>query len=286
MGYPRQGYRSELPYPPPGDLPNPGIEPKSPALAGGFSTTGPPGNPRSIYSGVYLLIPSFWCFFSPCRHLPTSTLVTISLFSMFAETRLWHLLPGEWCGWMIIHTRTCAPWFPFIALGWRPSLSHGVEGPAHARAGSVPSRPHHFTLHPSFSLSMHAVFSLTSRSGIRGTLLLKRSVQMPSPSQSLRIYDQSRKGPHLESFPESQVSSKFSLACFCSIWSLLPWHVSTFWFSMCVCLLNRELYSLCCIPRHWLCAYHIAGTQYLTKEWLKENSALIFFFIKLHFLMR
>lgn len=180
---------------------------------------------------------------------------------------------------MIIHTRTCAPWFPFIALGWRPSLSHGVEGPAHARAGSVPSRSHHFTLHPSFSLSMHAVFSLTSRSGIRGTLLLKRSVQMPSPSQSLRIYDQSRKGPHLESFPESQVSSKFSLACFCSIWSLLPWHVSTFWFSMCVCLLNRELYSLCCIPRHWLCAYHIAGTQYLTKEWLKENSALIFFLL-------
>ena len=108
------------------------------------------------------------------------------------------------------------------------------------------------SLHPApvFQPFMHAVFSLTSRSGVRGTLLLKRSVQMPSPSQSLLIYDQSRKGPHLESFPESQASSKFSLACFCSIWSLLPWHVSRFWFSMCVCLLSRELYSLCCIPRH------------------------------------
>ena len=35
-----------MPFPPPGDLPNPGIEPKSPAspiLAGGFFTTEPPG---------------------------------------------------------------------------------------------------------------------------------------------------------------------------------------------------------------------------------------------------
>jgi len=28
-----------LPFPPPGDLPNPGIKPMSPALAGGFFTT-------------------------------------------------------------------------------------------------------------------------------------------------------------------------------------------------------------------------------------------------------
>ena len=30
---------SRLPWPPPGDLPNPGIEPISPALAGGFFTS-------------------------------------------------------------------------------------------------------------------------------------------------------------------------------------------------------------------------------------------------------
>ena len=30
---------SGLPWPPPGDLPNPGIEPISPALAGGFFTS-------------------------------------------------------------------------------------------------------------------------------------------------------------------------------------------------------------------------------------------------------
>ena len=42
MGFSRQAYWSGLPCPPPGDLPNPGIEPvslMSPALAGGFFTT-------------------------------------------------------------------------------------------------------------------------------------------------------------------------------------------------------------------------------------------------------
>ena len=41
-GLPRQEYWSGLPYPPPGDLPDPGIKPTSltsPALAGGFFTT-------------------------------------------------------------------------------------------------------------------------------------------------------------------------------------------------------------------------------------------------------
>ena len=48
MGFSRQEFWSGLPCPPPRDLPNPGIEPvslKSPALAGGFLTTAPPGKP-------------------------------------------------------------------------------------------------------------------------------------------------------------------------------------------------------------------------------------------------
>ena len=41
MGFSGQEYWSGLPWPPPGDLPEPGTEPTSPAspaLAGGFST--------------------------------------------------------------------------------------------------------------------------------------------------------------------------------------------------------------------------------------------------------
>ena len=43
MGFPRLEYWSGLPFPPPGDLPNSGTEPVSPALAGGFFATEPPG---------------------------------------------------------------------------------------------------------------------------------------------------------------------------------------------------------------------------------------------------
>ena len=43
MGFLRQEFWSGLPFPSPGDLPDPGIEPVFPALAGRFFTTEPPG---------------------------------------------------------------------------------------------------------------------------------------------------------------------------------------------------------------------------------------------------
>ena len=42
MGFPGQVYTSRLPFPSPGDSLDPGIEPMSPALAGGFFTTESP----------------------------------------------------------------------------------------------------------------------------------------------------------------------------------------------------------------------------------------------------
>ena len=47
MGFSKQEYWSELPFPPPGDLPNPGIEP---ALAAGLFISLPPGKPRKHVS--------------------------------------------------------------------------------------------------------------------------------------------------------------------------------------------------------------------------------------------
>ena len=44
-GFPRQESWSGLPFSSPGDLPNTGIEPTSPALVGGFFITEPPGKP-------------------------------------------------------------------------------------------------------------------------------------------------------------------------------------------------------------------------------------------------
>ena len=48
MGFPRQEYWSGLPFLSLGDLPVPGIEPASPALAGRFFTTEPPGKPLGV----------------------------------------------------------------------------------------------------------------------------------------------------------------------------------------------------------------------------------------------
>ena len=55
MGFSRQEYCSGLPFPSPGDLPDPGIKPTSPCIAGGFPTTEPPGKPISIRCHSLLL---------------------------------------------------------------------------------------------------------------------------------------------------------------------------------------------------------------------------------------
>ena len=57
MGFLKQEYWSGLPFPSPGDLPDPGIEPTFPALAGGFFTSEPPGKPQISYT--YTNIPTF-----------------------------------------------------------------------------------------------------------------------------------------------------------------------------------------------------------------------------------
>ena len=51
MEFCRQEYWSRLPFSPPGDLPDPGIELKSPVSSGGFFTTEPPGKPASQKQG-------------------------------------------------------------------------------------------------------------------------------------------------------------------------------------------------------------------------------------------
>ena len=59
MEFSKQECCSGLPFPPPGDLPNPGIElasPTSPALAGGFFSTMPPGEPHVLLI-KYIRIP-------------------------------------------------------------------------------------------------------------------------------------------------------------------------------------------------------------------------------------
>ena len=75
MGFPRQEYWSGLPVLSPVDLPNPGIEPMSPALAGWFPAE-PPGKPQlflqclpktlTSFISIYLKALSY-CYFSCCN---------------------------------------------------------------------------------------------------------------------------------------------------------------------------------------------------------------------------
>ena len=66
MGFSRQEYWRGLPCPPPGDLPNPGIKPLSPALQ---ADSLPMSHQGSLYIYIYLLF--FWISF-PFRS-PQST---------------------------------------------------------------------------------------------------------------------------------------------------------------------------------------------------------------------
>ena len=56
MGFPRQEYWSVLPFPSPEDLLDPGIEPASPVLEGGFFPTEPSWKPNN--ESINLL--EFW----------------------------------------------------------------------------------------------------------------------------------------------------------------------------------------------------------------------------------
>ena len=60
MGFPRQEYWGGLPFP--GGLPKPGIEPMSPALAGGFFTAEPSGKPSHIVFAGHKMLFFSWLF--------------------------------------------------------------------------------------------------------------------------------------------------------------------------------------------------------------------------------
>ena len=51
MGFSRQEYWSELPCPPPGDLPNPETERRSPTLQADSLPSEPPEKPKNIGAG-------------------------------------------------------------------------------------------------------------------------------------------------------------------------------------------------------------------------------------------
>ena len=58
MGFSRQEYWSGLPFPSPGDPPDPGIEPESPALEADTLTSEPPGKPGVLCKDTHFYHPA------------------------------------------------------------------------------------------------------------------------------------------------------------------------------------------------------------------------------------
>jgi len=87
IGFPRQEYWSELPCLSPGDLPDPGIIPMSPALAGSFLITEPPGKLcMYIYTHTY-------------THTHTHTHIYMYIYMEYdsaIRTKCCHLQQHEW----------------------------------------------------------------------------------------------------------------------------------------------------------------------------------------------
>ena len=90
MGFTRQEYWSRLPFPSPGDLPNPGIEPRSPTLQSDALTSEPPGKPDFPEAYSYLQLTIYFTYANVSFHVTLSIHLTlssllptsISLFSM------------------------------------------------------------------------------------------------------------------------------------------------------------------------------------------------------------
>ena len=91
MGFSRQEHWSGLPFPPPGNLPDPGIKPSSPALAGRFFTTAAPEKPtntstcnqKELLQVYYLCCFFFFSLmfpFFPLSFLPFIPLSSIIIF--------------------------------------------------------------------------------------------------------------------------------------------------------------------------------------------------------------
>ena len=74
MGFPRQKYWSGLPFPTPGDLLNPGIEPVSPALATPVFLPGESHGQRSLVG------------YSPWSHKESDTTVCLTLLHWQADS--------------------------------------------------------------------------------------------------------------------------------------------------------------------------------------------------------
>ena len=104
------------------DIPTPGIKHLSPALAGGFFTTGPPGKPKDVFLSLILICWDFpGLFFS--SHVPDLTVPpTVSPQCLVLKGSTLDSLLCDFCNYLfIVSVSSMVPWPP---RGQELSLPH------------------------------------------------------------------------------------------------------------------------------------------------------------------
>ena len=98
MEFSRQEYWCGLPFPSPGDLPNPGIKPRSPALQVDALTSEPPGKPRKTTIWLSNFIPIY--IYPKETKSEKDTGITLFIAALFTICRTWNQpgcpLTDEW----------------------------------------------------------------------------------------------------------------------------------------------------------------------------------------------
>ena len=93
MGFSRQEYRSGLPFPSPGDLPNPGVKPGSPELQADTLLSEPPGKPGGL--GCHFLFMNFAFLYINIKYTQTPQRMTWSMGCTQTHTHRFHgLIPN------------------------------------------------------------------------------------------------------------------------------------------------------------------------------------------------
>ena len=114
MGFSRQENWSGLPFPSPGDLPNPGVEPRSPALQADALPSKPPGKsfhwlkvlPKSCFKWLGQITSLY--FVHPCS---TRLNLSLAISNQWTEAWKYFLLMQKTCGLLIAKKKKRAEWF-------------------------------------------------------------------------------------------------------------------------------------------------------------------------------
>ena len=116
MVFPRQEYQSGLPFPSPGDLPDPGIEPASPTLLGGFFTAEPPRKPKVLLL-LLLIKRQVFLFFAD----------NIEILHLWLQKNIMNLIEIETSGDVHVYSSLLCCWKMVFAItsmfSWQNSVS-------------------------------------------------------------------------------------------------------------------------------------------------------------------